>query len=152
MVEFRKVTAQGNAQSLEFIGSVFRKGNGQPNPTGGVGFLIDSFKSLYRQNLMKLKGEFERNELLLIIDVMNGTILTPGMAGQHLLGNVADGIALDNLDEKWEIEKTKLIEKLRLLSIPELALFELWIQGFWEQTLDQKPLELEEYIQPLLEE
>ena len=150
--ETKKVTAQANSQSLEFIGKLFRKGNGQPNPTGGVGFLIDSFKTIYRQNLINLKGKFEKNELFLMIDVMNGTMLVAHVAGQHLVGKVSGGIALDGIDKKWKIGKTKLMEKLMLLSIPELALFELWIQGFGVQSGDTDALEMEDYVKQLLEE
>jgi hypothetical protein len=77
---------------------------------GGT-YIMEAMPGLYRRTLHDLRGQFIRGELMLILDVMNGTVLTPGLAGQHLLANVRDGIDFDQLDQKWEIEGKALNEK-----------------------------------------
>jgi len=52
-----------------------------------------------------------------MIDVFNSTMLTPMLAGQQLDIQVADGIALDALDKKWEIDGAALNAKIAGLPI-----------------------------------
>ena len=127
-----------------------------------VGFLTDNFKNLnsaseYLLDAIpsiarvyvgyQLKGIFSAEELKLMVDVMNSTMLSPLLAGQHLKVNVEDGIALDRLDAKWEIDGNKLIAKLNDMSVPEIFFLEIWIQGFCIQSNE---IELEDYIQSLI--
>ena len=97
----------------------------------GATYTLESFPRLYQRTLHNLKGRFERNELMLMVDVMNATALTPGMAGHTLLGNVPDGISLDGLDEKWEIDGPALNEKMSTLHPFDAACLEIWANGFW---------------------
>lgn len=113
------------------------------NPNAGMEYIGDAFPALYRHTLHDMRGKFTRGELMLMIDVMNGTWLTPGMAGQHLNANVSDGIALDGLDEKWGIDGVKLNQKIGGLSIFETACLELWVQAFWQQ---EEHGNIEEYV------
>lgn len=147
----KKHTIQATPEAVDLLGQLFRKNNGTPNPTGGCGYIVDAFRSLYRQTLIKIKGQFSQGEIFLMIDVVNGLMLTPQIAGQHILANVADGIALDRLEIQHNIGGPELIKKLEAISIPERALLELWLKGFWEQHGTSKSIPLEEYIKPLLE-
>lgn len=99
----------------------------------GTTYVLDAFPALYKRTLEDLKGRFSREELLLMIDVNNGLWLTPRIAGQHMDAQVSDGIALDHLDEKWEIDGDVLNKKVADLSIFEAACLEIWIMAFWEQ-------------------
>ncbi len=69
----------------------------------------------------------------LMIDVNNGLILLPGLTRQHMGIQVADGISLDHLDEKWAIDAKTLNNKIADLTIFETACMELWVKAFWEQ-------------------
>ena len=99
----------------------------------GMEYVGDAVPQLYRLTLHRLQGRFSRGELMLMLDVGNGSMLTAGMAGQHLGAQVADGIALDRLDVKWEIDGVALNTKVSGLTIFEAACLELWVQAFWEQ-------------------
>ncbi len=145
-----KVTPAVSDQSLEFIGKIFRKGNGQPNPSGGVTFLVEMFKPIFRQNLIDLKGKFEPAELKLMISALNGSILSPEFAGRRLVANVEDHMDLDGAAETFDVNRKDFMEELMFLSTPQLALLELWIQGFWSQSDDENAMDLDEYIKPLL--
>lgn len=107
-----------------------------PSLNAGLEFVADAFPVLYRRTLHGLKGRLERSELSLMIDIFNSTALRPGILGQHLAAQVSDGIALDHLDEKWEIDGKKLNEKIGKLTMFECACLELWANGFWYRECD----------------
>ena len=99
--------------------------------TDAIEYIILTSKAMYQRSMVALKGMFSKGELSLIIDVMNGTMLSPAMPGESLRGNVPDGIALDWLDEKWGIDGQALVEKIKNLGLAECSTLELWANGFW---------------------
>jgi len=145
----KKTGIQVSEESLELLGTLFKKGAGKPNPSGAASYLVESFRGLYRQTLIKMNGTFTPEDLYLMLSVMNGTILTPTIAGQHILAGVEDGIALDSLDTSYGTDGPGLIAKIKTLSIPERAILELWLKGFWGQN-GINGLSIEDYIKPLI--
>jgi len=133
------------AKSFDFYAATFATTN------AGTAYTLESFPALYRHTLIReLRGKFERQELLLMLDVCNGLVLTPGMAGQHLPADVSDGIALDGLAEKWEIDGPALLSKLHPLSIFQLHCLEVWCRAFWEQSGGENAVGIERWIEQLL--
>jgi len=118
------------------------------NLNQGATYLLDAVPGLYARTLHDLKGRFSASELKLMVDVMNGTALTSGIAGQHLAINVRDGIDLDRLDEKWNVEKDEILRKLDL-PLFALACMEIWIQAYWQHGNKSKA-GLETWIKDLL--
>lgn len=114
----------------------------------GLEFILDSFPRLYRQTIFDLRGKFTRGELMLLIDVNNGTMLSPDTIGWSAAANAVDGIKLDRLDKKWNINGKAFVAKLQTLTIFELACLELWVQTFWNQ---DKHNNIEEYVKGLSE-
>ena len=110
---------------------------------GGSEYILEATANVAKRMRARIKQIFSPSELSLMIDCMNGTILTPSLAGQIIGLNVSDAIELDSLDEKWGVPKGGIIEKLDALSIPETMHLEIWCQGFWEQQPDTT---LEDYI------
>lgn len=140
----KKITPRINEKSENFLKKNFK------NMNAGAEYILDSIQAVSRIYMgHQLKGKFTALELKLMLDVMNGTMLTAQFAGQHLLGNVEDGIALDKLDKKWEIDGDTLIKKIKSLSIPDIFFLEIWIQGFWAQSSD---ITLEKHIKELIKE
>lgn len=88
---------------------------------------------------------------MLIVDVFNATALTPMMAGQQIDINVADGIALDHLDKKWEIDGAALNAKIASLTIYEAACLEIWANGFWygKNQVDSDNQDVEGWVKTL---
>lgn len=112
--------------TYDFFGDTFQ------SVGSGVTYAIESFVALYRRAMAdEIQGKFSEGELSLIIDVFNATFLTAGVAGQHVIPQVSDGIALDGLDEKWSIDKNQLLQKLESLSLFARAALEVWANGFW---------------------
>lgn len=119
------------------------------NAITGIDYAVKAFSRLYRKALMDIIGTFEKNELLLMLDNMNGVMLTPAIAGQHIVHNVLDGIALDGLDKKWEIDADVLNEKLKCLSEMQLIALELWCRAYWEVAYHSDSSNIEDYVKQL---
>jgi hypothetical protein len=128
---------------LENVGEYFEGAD------DGVNYVLDLSIARLKKFIEKdLPGKFTKGELMLMVDVMNGTMLTAGMAGRQLAGNVADGIALDHLDRKWDIDAAVLTQKFESMSIIDLAYLEIWIKAFWD-VAHKKEIYLEDYIKPV---
>lgn len=98
----------------------------------GASYILEAFPALYRATLVReLRGKLTKPELMLILDACNGLILTSKFAGQHLILEVTDGIELNGLDEKWDVYDAALIDKLRALTIFQLAVLEIWARAYW---------------------
>jgi hypothetical protein len=132
-------------KALDFYAAAFATVN------AGTAYTLDSFPALYRHTIVReLMSRFTRGELLLMLDVCNGLVLTPGMAGQHLTADVSDGIALDKLAEKWEVDSPALLAKLQALSIFQAHCLEVWCRAFWEQSGNDGAVGIERWIEQLL--
>ena len=89
-----------------------------PTLNAGCEYILNAWPGIVKRTLADLSGQFTAGELSLIIDVFNGTALTPGLAGQHIAINVADSIDLDHTDQKWSVDKkTILKEKSPVMAI-----------------------------------
>jgi len=142
----KQVGPKINQKTFDFYKSNFATVN------AGATYTLESFPALYRHTLLReLRGKFERWELLLMIDALNGVMLTPGMAGQHLLADVSDGIALDGLAAKWsDASPDSFLARLQSLSIFQAHCLEVWCRAYWEQGGDEGAVEIERWIEQLL--
>ena len=61
--------------------------------------------------------DLTRNETMLIIDSLNGTVHDTPESARLLWAGVADAITLDGLAEKWSVDGPALVAKLRSLSL-----------------------------------
>lgn len=124
--------------SIRFDEQTKRLAQEYPTSQYGVDFtykvteIIHIASNMRRHTLREIAGLFTENEAKLIVDVMNGTLYHSGVNPKSvLIAQVEDGCALDGLDEKWEVNKASLIEKLYRLTehqayvILSLA-FEFW--------------------------
>jgi hypothetical protein len=111
--------------------------------------ILEAFPVLFNQTVKSLQGVFTKAELFLMLDVMNGTMLTAGLAGQHLPANCIDGMNLNGFDEKWEVDKQGLIDKLKRLSLWETAIMEIWATGFWKSKSYEQSGSEEQWVKAL---
>jgi hypothetical protein len=140
-----KITCRIADKTEAWLLSVFE------NKTAGGEYVLDSLPLLYRRTIHGLCGKFDPGELSLMLDVMNGTFLTPQSAGHHLTVNVSDGIALDRLDQKWEIDGPALNAKLQSLDAFSLFCLEVWAVGFWASGVYMDDNRMEEWMRPLIQ-
>ncbi len=138
----KRIAPQIREGAAEWYGENFKTIN------SGVVFALEGFPKLYDRALLEVKGRFSREELLLIVDVYNSTALTPGMP--MLEAQVSDGIALDTLDKKWEIDGKALMKKVQDLTSFQSTVVEIWANGYWYAKPGKKLRDLEEYVKALL--
>jgi hypothetical protein len=116
-----------------------------PKINSGMTYISNGFPSLYRATLHDMKGTFSPTELSLMIDVFNGLILTPQLAGQHIALQVANGIKLDSLDEKWGINGLELMRKIDSMTLFDRACLEIWLSRYWKNG----DKDMNDYVQEL---
>lgn len=123
-------------------------GENFPTTNAGVVFVLESFPEIYKRALMEIQGRFTREELLLIVDVYNATALTPGMP--MVEAQVVDGMALDQLDQKWSVDRKSLVKKVQALTSFQSAVLEMWANGYWYSQPGKKLRDVEKYVEGLL--
>jgi len=91
------------------------------------------FLSMISQAMDLTRRKFTRGEQMMLIDIFNGTMLSPGILGRHLIAQVEDSFALypGMYEEKWGVDRKEMEEKIRSLDPYTAAFFELWSVGFW---------------------
>lgn len=76
--------------------------------------------------------KLERNEFMLCVDATNGFMLTPDLEiKEQIYAEVRDFIHIEKADEKWQVDKNKLLEKLENATEEEYEKLWLQIQQFW---------------------
>ncbi len=80
------------------------------------------------------RRKLSRGEQLMLIDIYNGTILSPAHLGSGLLAQVADALAdvPGQYEAKWSVDGEAMLQKIRSLSQLDAALIELWAAGYWQ--------------------
>ncbi len=118
----------------------------------GIEYVLEMFPVLFKNALSEIRGRFSKKEVMLIIRVMSGLILSPQLAGQYIVGNVLDRIGREDLLASVGIEKSGFLEKLRSLNIFQRACLEIWANSYWYQ--GGKPYEdsdaLNRYMETLI--
>jgi hypothetical protein len=130
-------------KSAEYIPTQFATLN------AGLEYLVDAWPTLHRRAL-GVRGRFSAAELSLIVDVFNATALTPALAGQQLSISVADGIVLDGLAGKWDVDGGVLNAKIAGLTSFQAAALEIWANGFWYAAAGHVEAGLDKYLEALL--
>jgi len=107
---------------------------------------------LYRRALRQAPlSSLSIDEICLVVDVLNGSIHDANTA--HMLwAGVEDGIRLDGLAEKWDVDGPALVEKLRALNdIQSMALIDV-AERFWEKCSEGDIGDIRETIRRLFAE
>lgn len=85
---------------------------------------------------MNVLNKLSSSELLLIFDALNGSLWTDGFAKKkQILYNVEDAISLDKLNQKWEIDKDKLLSTLSDLTDEEGEELASVVNQFWTKKI-----------------
>lgn len=71
-------------------------------------------------------------EAMLIIDCLNGTFVEPSTARQQIPFEIADGIRLEHLDQKWSVDGPALLAKLEKLTDESAVALAEAVNKWWE--------------------
>ncbi|MDE1904938.1 MAG: hypothetical protein KGH75_00625 [Rhodospirillales bacterium] len=97
---------------------------------GAISMVARRDMERYYALLARTCPTFALNEACLIMDVMNGCIVTPETM-QLLWANVDDAIRLDALDHKWNIDGAALVARLRALPYAECVALVDAVERAW---------------------
>lgn len=100
---------------------------------------LDTYYSLLSISMRKVRAVLTKNEALLILDVMNGTVVTTGPAaelwsGSALQHEISDAIHYDALSQKWDVDPNLLLEKLNSLEHFDRYALVDWAREMWSNS------------------
>jgi hypothetical protein len=106
-------------------------GTRSENESGIASRDLERLYTLYKHALREVP--LSENEACLLCDVLNGTLMDANSAAL-LWAEVEDGIRLDGLDQKWEVDGPALVKRLQALDrLHCLALIDA-AERFWAET------------------
>lgn len=125
-------TRAGSRMTGAFSGSAveFLEGNFKSKHAGLL-YVVELFPSIYHNYLKSLNGKFTLNELSLIVDAFWNQYLHPDMAGEQLAPKVKKAIALNRMDQKWEVDEARILAKISTLPLLERIIIEIWAARAW---------------------
>jgi len=80
---------------------------------------MQTFQEIVTATERSMNGKFEFNEAMLIVDLLNAYFFTPGQLTSlpyTLEVEVDDGCQLEGLDEKWNVDREALVNKIKALT------------------------------------
>lgn len=109
------------------------KFSGEGNRSAIISRHLDRYFSMLARARRELRELLSDGETMLIVDVLNGVGFWDTFGIYMVAHEVADGISLDRLDEKWRIDGKTLVEKLsNLTDAQHLALVDS-VTMWWDR-------------------
>jgi len=118
---------------LEELRLHFGDGHDNMNVSFSLSRLIGRYSYILYAHRAELHSKFSDNELSLILDSCNGVAFMEIVSMRLLWANIADGIDIDQLDDKWEVDGAALVDKLRSLSLMENIAMVDAIKCWWNR-------------------
>jgi len=99
---------------------------------------------LLDRGLQTARAKLTQAEAKLLLDVQNSTFWDSSQIMLWLHGGlqhqVSDGIALDRLDQKWEIDGPAMLKKIEAMTELETVALLEWCRWMWRHCDDQAEL------------
>lgn len=105
--------------------------------SGRIRELVKVSSSMIKYTRIEMMNYFSVAEACLIVDVLNGTLYSgDGNPKAILYGNVEDGILLEDVDQKWGVDKDKLLEKINNLTEYQCYVVIANAFEFWDSAIE----------------
>lgn len=119
------------------------------NQTTIISHALESFAALQKRVKTQLKGVFTQNELLAIIDNLNGTMFQADFmtSKEMFLHHLQDGNSFEGLYQKWEIDVKSFEAKINALDNFSAFFLQEWAMRFWN--FNHRNLDLNTYVAEL---
>lgn len=109
------------------------KFSGEGNRSAVISRHLDRYFSLLARARRELRELLGDGETMLIVDVLNGVGFWDTFGIYMVAHEVADGISLDRLDQKWKVDGKALVDKLsNLTDAQHLALVDS-VTMWWDR-------------------
>lgn len=96
---------------------------------------VEGFFAIQRRTLYSIGRRFSKNELLAIMDNLNGLMPNPDMmcSGPILAHHLLDGNTYEGLFQKWSIDPDDFIERVTALQPSEAFFLQDAIYRAWQE-------------------
>jgi hypothetical protein len=96
---------------------------------------IDAYNSIRRYTLKELTGIFTREEIIAMVDNLNGTMLQPEYQANKdiYIAHLEDGEKFEYLSDRFKIDFTTLKTKVGGLTAAQIFFLQAEIERFWRQ-------------------
>lgn len=122
---------------------------GAANRSGVINRDLDRYYEILRYGRQSLRDKLSEAEVSAILDNLNGVWLAEPVSIRLIYANVADGIELEGLDQKWKIDGPALIEKLRSLSFAESCALADAAERWWNRVANGDQPKFSEALQEI---
>lgn len=116
----------------------FLEARDEGNFSSALNQSVERYEEILKQARTNLLALLSEKEMALIIDVLNGTLFSEPVSIHMVYGEVEDGVRMEGLDQKWEIDGPALIEKVHNLGYPEKVALVDAAERWWKSTGDGK--------------
>ncbi len=93
--------------------------------------MLERYLAVLEQSRRKLMSLLTEAETGLILDALNGALFADTLSLGYVHHEIADAIALDRLNEKWQVDGPALVEKLKTLSYAENVALVDAVERWW---------------------
>lgn len=94
---------------------------------------LDRYYEALKDTRRTLAQKFDANELGLILDNLNGTLMGETYGVRLIYANVEDAITYDSIDRKWGVDGDALVAKLKALTFVENATLADAAERWWNR-------------------
>ena len=96
---------------------------------------IDAYNSIRRYTLNEITGIFTREEIIAMVDNLNGTLLQPEYQANKdiYIAHLEDGEKFENLSARFEVDFKTLKAKVEGLTAAQIFFIQAEIERFWRQ-------------------
>jgi hypothetical protein len=121
------------------------------NRTEAVQGAVDAYVNIRKYTLRELKGIFVREELIGLIDNLNGSMLQADYQANKsmYIAHLEDGEHFENMSERFNFDFQTLINKVNSLTSAQIFFLQAEIERYWRQD-SSKDDSLNKFIEQFL--
>lgn len=101
--------------------------------SGQISRSLERYFAIMAYERKQLAGQFSDGEIALICDVFNGSAFMEEISIRLAWASVQDGIEMDGLDRKWEIDGPALIDKVKTLTFAQTVALVDAVEVWWNR-------------------
>jgi hypothetical protein len=102
---------------------------------------LQFLQQIRRTSLREIKGVFTPDEWKFMVDILNGTLITPEFRclKEGLIAEMEDAEHFDNSATRWNLNLSEVLEKIKKLTGAQIEAIYFRIEEFWND--DKRDLE-----------
>jgi len=94
---------------------------------------LDRYYESLRTARIQLRQVLSDAELGLLLDNLNGTLMSETYGVRLIYANVEDAMTFENIDKKWNVDGDALVDKLRRMDFIQLCAIADGAERWWNR-------------------